>query len=175
MNSHADICHSWSRDGRYLLTSSQDWKCILWDLADGSRVRTVRFEAPVYIAELHPFNQYSSPVDVISWQLKLIIYIVSSLSLRSLKTNPSWSTSHPPSPSSASSPRHRTARNPKMVKQWTLPWQPSKQHRMPNIRPASPSSRRSGITSSVGPPKGGSTSSRQRLARRSTRCGCAMG
>ncbi|KAJ5167234.1 uncharacterized protein N7482_006015 [Penicillium canariense] len=47
---------SWSRDGRYLLTSSQDWKCILWDLEDGSRVRTVRFEAPVYIAELHPFN-----------------------------------------------------------------------------------------------------------------------
>lgn len=50
---------SWSRDGRYLLTSSQDWKCILWDLKDGSRIRTVRFEAPVYIAELHPFNQYS--------------------------------------------------------------------------------------------------------------------
>ncbi|KAJ5385574.1 hypothetical protein N7517_003485 [Penicillium concentricum] len=47
---------SWSRDGRYLLTSSQDWKCILWDLKDGSRIRTVRFEAPVYIAELHPFN-----------------------------------------------------------------------------------------------------------------------
>ncbi|MCJ1486147.1 chromatin binding protein [Schaereria dolodes] len=47
---------SWSRDGRYLLSSSQDWKCILWDLKDGSRIRTVRFEAPVYIAELHPFN-----------------------------------------------------------------------------------------------------------------------
>ncbi|KAL3471987.1 WD domain protein [Aspergillus californicus] len=47
---------SWSRDGRYILSSSQDWKCILWDLKDGSRVRTVRFEAPVYIAELHPYN-----------------------------------------------------------------------------------------------------------------------
>ncbi|RAL16661.1 Set1-mediated histone H3-K4 methylation subunit Swd1 [Aspergillus homomorphus CBS 101889] len=47
---------SWSRDGRFLLSSSQDWKCILWDLKDGSRVRTVRFEAPVYIAELHPYN-----------------------------------------------------------------------------------------------------------------------
>ncbi|KAI9369742.1 WD40-repeat-containing domain protein [Aspergillus egyptiacus] len=47
---------SWSRDGRYLLSSSQDWKCILWDLKDGTRVRTVRFEAPVYIAELHPYN-----------------------------------------------------------------------------------------------------------------------
>lgn len=26
-------------------------------MKDGSRVRTVRFEAPVYIAELHPYNQ----------------------------------------------------------------------------------------------------------------------
>jgi COMPASS component SWD1 len=48
---------SWSRDGRYLLTSSQDWKCNLWDLQDGSIVRSVRFEAAVYIAELHPWNQ----------------------------------------------------------------------------------------------------------------------
>ncbi|KAI9728534.1 MAG: chromatin binding protein [Cirrosporium novae-zelandiae] len=47
---------SWSHDGRYLLSSSQDWKCILWDLKDGSRIRTVRFQAPVYVAELHPFN-----------------------------------------------------------------------------------------------------------------------
>ncbi|KAL1978284.1 hypothetical protein VTN31DRAFT_1143 [Thermomyces dupontii] len=49
---------SWSRDGRYLLSSSQDWKCILWDLKDGSRVRMVRFEAPVYVAELHPYNHW---------------------------------------------------------------------------------------------------------------------
>lgn len=31
---------------------------MLWDLRDGTRLRTVRFEAPVYIAELHPYNQY---------------------------------------------------------------------------------------------------------------------
>jgi WD40 repeat protein len=48
---------SWSRDGRYLLTSSQDWKCNIWDLSTGGIVRSVRFEAPVYIAELHPWNQ----------------------------------------------------------------------------------------------------------------------
>lgn len=29
-------------------------------MKDGSRVRTVRFEAPVYIAELHPYNQYAA-------------------------------------------------------------------------------------------------------------------
>ena len=48
---------SWSRDGRYLLSSSQDWRVILWDLNDGSKFRTVRFEVPVYIAEMHPWDQ----------------------------------------------------------------------------------------------------------------------
>jgi COMPASS component SWD1 len=45
---------SWSYDDRYLLSASQDWKTILWDLSDGSRKHTVRFEAPIFIAELHP-------------------------------------------------------------------------------------------------------------------------
>lgn len=48
---------SWSRCGRYLLSACQGWKAILWDLQDGKRVREVRFKAPVYIAELHPWNQ----------------------------------------------------------------------------------------------------------------------
>ena len=51
-------CGSWSRDGQFLLSSSQDSKCVLWDLNNGKRLRVVRFEAPVYIAELHPSNQY---------------------------------------------------------------------------------------------------------------------
>ncbi|PVI08401.1 WD40 repeat-like protein [Periconia macrospinosa] len=45
---------SWSTNDRYLLSAGQDWKCVLWDLKDGSRVRTVRFEAAIFIAELHP-------------------------------------------------------------------------------------------------------------------------
>lgn len=45
---------SWERSGRYLLSSSVDWKVILWDLQDGSRVRSISLGAPVYIAELHP-------------------------------------------------------------------------------------------------------------------------
>ena len=48
---------SWSRCGRYLLTSAQDWKVNLWDLADGVALRMVRFEGPVFTAELHPYNQ----------------------------------------------------------------------------------------------------------------------
>ncbi|KAF3932844.1 hypothetical protein ABW19_dt0209519 [Dactylella cylindrospora] len=47
---------SWSRDGRYLLSSSLDCKCILWDLSTGTRARIIRFEAAVYYAELHPHN-----------------------------------------------------------------------------------------------------------------------
>ncbi|KAK3111404.1 chromatin binding protein [Teratosphaeriaceae sp. CCFEE 6253] len=47
---------SWEKSGRYLLSSSIDWKVILWDLKDGSRVRVVSLGAPVYIAELHPRN-----------------------------------------------------------------------------------------------------------------------
>lgn len=49
---------SWSRCGRYLLSACQGWKAILWDLKDGRRHREVRFRAPVYIADLHPWNQY---------------------------------------------------------------------------------------------------------------------
>lgn len=48
---------SWSTNDRYLLSAGQDWKVVLWDLKDGSRVRTVRFEAAIFIAELHPQNQ----------------------------------------------------------------------------------------------------------------------
>ncbi|OGE54669.1 hypothetical protein PENARI_c005G02821 [Penicillium arizonense] len=85
----------WSRDGRYLLTSSQDWKCILWDLQDGSRVRTVRFEAPVYIAQLHPFNHLlfvaslfeDQPVLVDVSSPKPIKRILPSAPLRAQPTN----------------------------------------------------------------------------------------
>lgn len=61
---------SWSRCGRYLLSACQGWKAILWDLQDGKRVREVRFKAPVYIAELHPWNQwvYTSPAYACSEQ-----------------------------------------------------------------------------------------------------------
>lgn len=49
---------SWERSGRYLLSSSVDWKVILWDLQDGSRLWTANLGAPVYIAELHPANHF---------------------------------------------------------------------------------------------------------------------
>ncbi|KAL7926799.1 WD40-repeat-containing domain protein [Trichoderma austrokoningii] len=47
---------SWSKCGRYLLSTCQGWKAILWDLETGHRHREVRFRAPAYMAELHPWN-----------------------------------------------------------------------------------------------------------------------
>ena len=48
---------SWSASDRYILSASLDWKAILWDLQTGEQLRTVRFEAPIFIAELQPSNQ----------------------------------------------------------------------------------------------------------------------
>ncbi len=60
---------SWSRCGRYLLSACQGWKAILWDLQDGKRYREVRFRAPVYGAELHPWNQFV-PFDTSPWKME---------------------------------------------------------------------------------------------------------
>ncbi|BFZ54624.1 chromatin binding protein [Savitreella phatthalungensis] len=49
----------WSHDGRYLLSASRDWTCLLWDLArpsfDGP-LRRVKLPGPVWMADLHPTN-----------------------------------------------------------------------------------------------------------------------
>jgi len=63
---------SWSADDRYLLTASLDWKAILWDLETGERVRTVRFEAPIFIAELHPTNHFLFVVALFEEQPMLV-------------------------------------------------------------------------------------------------------
>lgn len=63
---------SWSRCGRYLLSACQGWKAILWDLQDGTRYREVRFRAPVYIAELHPWNHHQFVVSLFEEQPLLV-------------------------------------------------------------------------------------------------------
>ncbi|KAF4550707.1 Set1 complex component swd1-like protein [Elsinoe fawcettii] len=47
---------SWSASGRYLLSAAVDWRCILWDLQDGSRLRSVNLGAALWMAEMHPHN-----------------------------------------------------------------------------------------------------------------------
>ncbi|KAK7696565.1 hypothetical protein QCA50_001223 [Cerrena zonata] len=50
----------WSRNSRYVLTSSKDWNVVVWDLASETdppkRVVTVRFDAPIASASFHPRN-----------------------------------------------------------------------------------------------------------------------
>lgn len=57
------ICASWSRNSRFVLTTSKDWNVVLWDLASDTdppkRRTTVRFDAPVSSASFHPRNRYS--------------------------------------------------------------------------------------------------------------------
>lgn len=63
---------SWEKSGRYLLSSSVDWKVILWDLKDGSRVRTVNLGAPVYIADLHPGNAFQCVAALYEYRPALV-------------------------------------------------------------------------------------------------------
>ncbi len=57
----ADGDSSWSRNSRFVLTSSKDWNVIIWDLASEcdppQRYSTVRFDAPVVSASFHPRNR----------------------------------------------------------------------------------------------------------------------
>ncbi|GBE79127.1 Set1 complex component swd1 [Sparassis crispa] len=49
----------WSRNSRYVLTSSKDWNVIIWDLASDTepvRRQVLRFDAPVVSASFHPRN-----------------------------------------------------------------------------------------------------------------------
>ena len=45
---------SWSKCGRYLLSASRDWKCLLWDLKFDKIIRKFNFNGPIWNAELNP-------------------------------------------------------------------------------------------------------------------------
>jgi WD40 repeat protein len=82
---------SWSHCGRYLLSTCQGWKAIMWDLQDGSRFREIRFRAPAYMAEIHPSNQCVSLVDRNSMAYALTVIAFASW-LPYLRSNLSWLT-----------------------------------------------------------------------------------
>ena len=72
-------CDSWSRNSRFVLTSSKDWNVIIWDLASPSdppsRYTTVRFDAPVLSASFHPRNMYVSVFYLFVSELNVTITI----------------------------------------------------------------------------------------------------
>jgi COMPASS component SWD1 len=55
------FANRWSRNSRFLLSSSRDWNVVVWDLATRSeppqRHCTVRFDAAVVGAFFHPLNR----------------------------------------------------------------------------------------------------------------------
>lgn len=171
MKGSANTLNSWSRDGRYLLTSSQDWKCILWDLQDGSRIRTVRFEAPVYIAELHPFNQYGLLLPCCATPRKLITpFPVSSLWPPSSKTNLFLLMSPATNLKSEFSPPHPSVLNPQTAKISIRQSPQNKQRKTQNTQHASRSLHHLETTLSEEHQKDGSTSSKLKPAKQSTPC-----
>ncbi|VBB29766.1 unnamed protein product [Acanthocheilonema viteae] len=55
------VCHgysitslSWSRDGRKLLTASNDWSVAVWDVLEGSRIERQIYGSPVLCAMFNP-------------------------------------------------------------------------------------------------------------------------
>ncbi|VDO26199.1 unnamed protein product [Brugia timori] len=55
------VCHgysitslSWSRDGRKLLTASNDWSVAIWDVLEGSRIERQIYGSPVLCAMFNP-------------------------------------------------------------------------------------------------------------------------
>jgi hypothetical protein len=53
---------SWSKNARYVLASSKDWNITVWDLASDHDpplpLTTIRFDASVRSAALHPRNRH---------------------------------------------------------------------------------------------------------------------
>ncbi|KAI9347931.1 WD40-repeat-containing domain protein [Zopfochytrium polystomum] len=48
---------SWAFDGQFLLTSSRDWNCILWNLTDFTKEAVFRFSSPIVSSAIHPSNE----------------------------------------------------------------------------------------------------------------------
>ncbi|KAH3687928.1 hypothetical protein WICPIJ_001084 [Wickerhamomyces pijperi] len=48
---------TWSRCGRYLLSSSRDWRVYLWDVITGGNLQGFNFHTPVWTAEFNPVNE----------------------------------------------------------------------------------------------------------------------
>ncbi|CAB16241.2 Set1 complex component swd1 [Schizosaccharomyces pombe] len=78
----------WSSCDRFLLTASRDWKCILWDLRDGSIVYQVVLSAPVWSASLHPHKINTFVASLLDESPQLIIVDDGIPKHKYLPTNP---------------------------------------------------------------------------------------
>ncbi|ORX62772.1 WD40 repeat-like protein, partial [Hesseltinella vesiculosa] len=65
-------CRAWSRNGRYLLSGSKDWTCIVWDLVTATKRTKVRFDTPVMMAQMHPKKNDEFAVALFQEQAVLV-------------------------------------------------------------------------------------------------------
>ncbi|KAG5357882.1 Set1 complex component swd1 [Yarrowia sp. B02] len=63
---------SWSKDGRYILSASRDWTCMLWDLSTKKATQTINFNTPVWGAQLHPSDHTLFVVSLYEAAPKLV-------------------------------------------------------------------------------------------------------
>lgn len=119
---------SWSKCGRYILSSSQDWKCILWDLDLVNRsplysqqktfnmlqspsvkipdshiqspaIRVITFDSPIWLASMHPCNVFQFTASLIDESAVFVdMSNISDVIIRELPTYPEW---HPPTAAQA--------------------------------------------------------------------------
>ena len=52
------VSFSWSRNGRKLLSGSNDWNVSVWDVLSGECDQKYRFQSPVTKVQFHPRNKF---------------------------------------------------------------------------------------------------------------------
>jgi COMPASS component SWD1 len=63
---------SWSKDDRYLLSTSIEWTTILWDLQTSEPIRKIRFNGPCLQAALDPLNPFRFVVGLLNQDAILV-------------------------------------------------------------------------------------------------------
>lgn len=63
---------SWSRNGRKLLSGSNDWNVSVWDVLSGECDQKYRFQSHVTKVQFHPRNKYEIYLQYLSpdWKFR---------------------------------------------------------------------------------------------------------
>ncbi|KAG7191976.1 chromatin binding protein [Scheffersomyces spartinae] len=86
----------WSKCGRYLISSSQDWSCKLWDLSlcnqPGSNksavIREVTFDGPIWQCYMNPLNPFQFAVSLLENQPYYVDATEEGIKITQLATEP---------------------------------------------------------------------------------------
>ncbi|KAH3672173.1 hypothetical protein WICMUC_004434 [Wickerhamomyces mucosus] len=84
LNGHTRPIQSlcWSKCGRFLLSSSRDWKTLVWDLDKNEIIKTFKFDGPIWHSEFNPLDHNEI---VVSLYDELPVFIDSNNNLHQLQ------------------------------------------------------------------------------------------